>query len=146
MLAAAGLLAVGSNFSPLWYTAKHSKETMRGGSELASTAETSESGTGPRLRHGVELRPHGESATCWFPTSWAANRARPSPPDGEVGRRAERTTDCAGAAQQLPAYWGTQPYTGGPTYLGAAAIFLAALGVALVRGRNKWWIVAVSAS
>ena len=72
VLAAAGLLAVGSNFSPLWYTAKHSKETMR-------------------------------------------------------------------------AYWGTQPYTGGPTYLGAAAIFLAALGVALVRGRNKWWIVAVSA-
>ena len=44
MLAAAGLLAVGSNFSPLWYTAKHSKETMRGGSELASTAETSKNG------------------------------------------------------------------------------------------------------
>jgi|GEM_PF-159453 len=44
VLAAAGLLAVGSNFSPLWYTAKHSKETMRGGSELASTAETSKNG------------------------------------------------------------------------------------------------------
>ena len=47
-----------------------------------------------------------------------------------------------GAAQQLSAYWGTQPYTGGPTYLGAAAVFLAALGIALARGRNKWWIIA----
>ena len=46
------------------------------------------------------------------------------------------------AAQQLSAYWGTQPYTGGPTYLGAAAVFLAALGIALARGRNKWWIIA----
>ncbi|MDE5851684.1 MAG: YfhO family protein, partial [Alistipes sp.] len=48
-----------------------------------------------------------------------------------------------GAAQQLPTYWGEQPYTGGPTYLGAAAVFLAVLGVALLRGRNKWWLVAV---
>ena len=44
VLAAAGILAAGSNFSPLWYTASHSKETMRGGSELASTSETSQDG------------------------------------------------------------------------------------------------------
>ena len=44
VLAAAGILAAGSNFSPLWYTASHSKETMRGGSELASTSETSQNG------------------------------------------------------------------------------------------------------
>ena len=43
-LVAAGILAVGSNFSPLWYTARHSKETIRGGSELAATAETSKNG------------------------------------------------------------------------------------------------------
>ena len=49
----------------------------------------------------------------------------------------------AGWARQLPAYWGTQPYTGGPTYLGAAAIFLALLGCIWAQGRNKWWIIAV---
>ena len=49
-----------------------------------------------------------------------------------------------GAAQQLPAYWGTQPYTAGPTYLGAAAIFLAVLGFLLSSGRTRWWILAVS--
>lgn len=36
LLALAAVLAVGSNFSSLWYTAEHSKDTMRGGSELAS--------------------------------------------------------------------------------------------------------------
>lgn len=51
-----------------------------------------------------------------------------------------------GAAQQLPAYWGTQPYTGGPDPTWARrAVFLAALGIALAGGRNKWWIVAVCA-
>lgn len=50
----------------------------------------------------------------------------------------------AQAAQQLPAYWGEQPYTGGPTYLGAAALFLALLGALLVGGRDRWWIVAAS--
>ena len=82
VLLAAGILAVGSNFAPLWYTMHHSKQTIRGGSE--------------------------------------------------------------GIAEQLPAYWGQQPYTAGPTYLGAAALFLALLGLLLASGRNKWWIAAVS--
>ena len=36
VLAAAGLLALGSNFAPLWYTAQHAKDTTRSGSELAA--------------------------------------------------------------------------------------------------------------
>lgn len=41
-------------------------------------------------------------------------------------------------------YWGEQPYTAGPTYLGAVAIFLALVGVMLIRGRMRWWIVATT--
>ena len=41
-------------------------------------------------------------------------------------------------------YWGEQPYTAGPTYLGAAAILLAVLGVMLCSARNRWWIVVVT--
>ena len=47
-------------------------------------------------------------------------------------------------ATQLPAYWGDQPMTAGPTYVGAAALLLAVLALVLLRGREKWWIVAVS--
>lgn len=41
-------------------------------------------------------------------------------------------------------YWGKQPYTAGPTYLGAAVIFLAILGLLLLRRREVAWIVVVS--
>lgn len=41
-------------------------------------------------------------------------------------------------------YWGNQPYTAGPTYLGASVIFLAILGLMLLRRRDVMWIVVVS--
>lgn len=142
VLAAAGILAVGSNFSPLWYTAAHSKETMRGGSELASTAEASQNGLA--LDYATAWS-YGRTETfnLLIPDFMGRESGTTFSPDGEVAA-VLNDYGLRGAAQQLPAYWGTQPYTGGPTYLGAAALFLAALGIALARGRNKWWIVAVS--
>ena len=41
-------------------------------------------------------------------------------------------------------YWGTQPFTAGPTYLGAVVIFLAIVGVVLAPNAYRWWLVAVS--
>ncbi len=142
LLAAASLMAAAANFSPLWYTARHAKETMRGGSELAATAETS--------REGLAL----DYATAWsygraesfnllVPDFMGRESAATFPADGQTAA-VLNDYGLRGAAQQLPTYWGGQPYTGGPTYLGAAALFLAALGIGLCRGRNKWWAVAVS--
>ena len=148
VLAAAGLLAVGSNFAPLWYTARHAKETIRGGSELAATAETQNPESSDR---GLDL----DYATTWsygrsetlnllVPDFMGRDSGRTFPSDGQVAATANEY-GLRGIERQLPAYWGTQPYTAGPTYLGAAALFLAVLGALLVRGRNRWWIVAVCA-
>ncbi len=145
ILAAAGLLALLSNFSPLWYAAQHTDDTIRGGSELAAERPTAEAATA-----GLDL----DYATAWsygraetlnllVPDFMGRDSATPFSADGAVAATLDGL-GLRGAARQLPAYWGTQPYTGGPTYLGAAAIFLAALGLALLRGRDKWWIVAVS--
>ena len=41
-------------------------------------------------------------------------------------------------------YWGSQPYTAGPTYLGAVAVFLALLCLMLYRLKTTLWIVVVS--
>ncbi|MDE7123255.1 MAG: hypothetical protein K2N93_02820, partial [Alistipes sp.] len=142
VLAAAGLLAVLSNFSPLWYAAQHTGDTIRGGSELALPAAE---GTA----EGLDL----DYATAWsygraetlnliVPDFMGRDSSTPFSADGPVAAALDGF-GLRSAARQLPAYWGTQPYTGGPTYLGAAALFLAALGLALLRGRDKWWIVAV---
>lgn len=47
-------------------------------------------------------------------------------------------------AQYASNYWGTQPYTAGPTYLGAAVVFMAILGLMLISARLRWWILGVS--
>lgn len=142
-LAAAGLLAVGSNFSPLWYTAQHTKDTMRGGSELASTAETSPRGLAIDYATAWSYG-RAETFNLLVPDFMGRESASTFPADSQTAAVLDGY-GLRGAAQQLPTYWGGQPYTGGPTYLGAAAIFLAALGIALARGRNKWWIVGISA-
>ena len=148
-LAAAGILALGANFAPLWYTAQHSPETIRGGSELAETTETD--------TRGLDL----DYATAWsygkaetfnllIPDFMGRDSATTLPADGQTAAELSDIGRSLGApslgswARQLPAYWGTQPYTGGPTYLGAAALFLALLGAFWSQGRNKWWIIAVS--
>ena len=142
LLLLAGLLAVGSNFAPLWYTARHTADTMRGGSELAATAETS-----PR---GLDL----EYATAWSygrAESW--NLLIPDFMGGDSGAtfaadgataRALRPYGLQGLAGQLPRYWGDQPYTAGPTYLGAVALFLALMGLLLASDRCRWWLLGAS--
>ena len=146
LLAAAGLAGVLSNFSPLWYAAQHTGDTIRGGSELTAETPGGDAGAG-----GLDL----DYATAWsygraetlnllVPDFMGRDSSTPFSADGPVAGLLDGY-GLRGAARQLPAYWGTQPYTAGPTYLGAAALFLAALGLALLRGRDKWWIVAVAA-
>mgnify|MGYP001812680426 CR=1 FL=1 len=41
----------------------------------------------------------------------------------------------------IPLYWGSQPITSGPAYIGAVVLFLFVLGLFLVRGKHKWWLL-----
>lgn len=54
----------------------------------------------------------------------------------------------AGAAKKMveggmPMYWGSQPISGAPFYFGAVLCFLFVFGMFLVKGKDKWWLVAV---
>lgn len=143
VLLVAGILAVMSNFSSLWYTAQHTKDTIRGGSELAEQRTNDHEGLdldyATAWSYGID-----ESLTLLVPDFMGRRSGEAFSPNGKVAE-ALREIGMRGGAEQLPAYWGTQPYSGGPTYLGAAAIFLAVMGVMLSRKRNIWWILAISA-
>lgn len=141
LLLGAGLLAVASNFAPLWYTAAHSADTIRGGSELAD-APASSGGLDFDYATAWSYGP-AETLNLLIPDFMGRDSSTAFSASGEV---AAVTSDLGlrGIAGQLPAYWGDQPYTGGPTYLGAAALFLAVLGCLLTSGRNRRWLIAVS--
>ncbi len=140
ILLAAAVLAVGSNFSQLYYTLQHTSDTVRGGSALVAEGE----------REGLDL----EYATAWsYGIEESANMLIPDFMGGssadtfsKSGAVAESLRDLglSDVATQLPAYWGEQPYTAGPTYLGAIVIFLALLGLLLASPRDRWWVLAAS--
>lgn len=142
LLVAAGIAAVGSNFAPLWYTWQHTKETTRGGSELV--AEGAHGDEGLDLQYATAWS-YGKTETLntLVPDFMGGASSGTFAPDGPVAD-ALRPYGMEQAAQYMPRYWGDQPYTAGPTYLGAAVIFLALTALFLLPARQRWWIVAAT--
>ena len=142
LLVAAGVAAVGSNFAPLWYTWQHTKETTRGGSELV--AEGAHGDEGLDLQYATAWS-YGKTETLntLVPDFMGGASSDTFAPDGPVAE-ALRPYGMEQAAQYMPRYWGDQPYTAGPTYLGAAVIFLALTALFLLPARQRWWIVAAT--
>ena len=142
LLVAAGIAAVGSNFAPLWYTWQHTKETTRGGSELV--AEGAHGDEGLDLQYATAWS-YGKTETLntLVPDFMGGASSDTFAPDGPVAN-ALRPYGMEQAAQYMPRYWGDQPYTAGPTYLGAAVIFLALTALFLLPARQRWWIVAAT--
>jgi hypothetical protein len=60
-----------------------------------------------------------------------------------VDNRVPRNTAEA-ISSQLPLYWGDQPFTSGPVYVGALIFFLFIFGLIVVRGKLKWWLLTVT--
>lgn len=140
ILFAAAALAIGSNFSQIYYTLQHTSDTVRGGSELTSA----EGRKGLDLdyatawSYGIE-----ESANMLVPNFAGGSSAEVFSRDGAVAKSLSNA-GLASLATQLQTYWGDQPATAGPTYLGAIIIFLALLGLLLSEARDRWWILAAS--
>lgn len=141
VLIGAAFLALGSNFAPLYYTMQHTEDTVRGGSALAAEEE----------RKGLDI----DYATAWsygigeswnmlIPNFMGGDSGATFSRDGEVAKTLDEIGLDKRVAKQLPAYWGEQPYTAGPTYLGAIAIFLALLGLLLAESRDRWWLLAIT--
>lgn len=143
VLAVAAVLAVGANLSSLHYTAQHQPDTTRGGSELATLGD-GEKGGGLDIAYATAWS-YGrtESINMFIPNLMGGSSSGGFASDGEVASSL-RPYGARGLATQIPAYWGDQPMTAGPTYVGAAALLLAVLALVLLKGREKWWIVVVS--
>ena len=152
----AGLLGIATNTNHLWPTYEYAQHTMRGGTELLpddSSAATQEASPGKKSRKGLDL----EYATQWsYGIEETMNLMIPNFNGGASAGELDRNSDTynalkkggyQGAEQiikQLPLYWGPQPFTAGPMYMGAISIFLFVLGFFVLRGGIRWWIGGVS--
>lgn len=56
----------------------------------------------------------------------------------------EIEAEAANFVRYAPTYWGEQPGTSGPVYAGAIVCFLFVLGLIIVRGPEKWWLLAAT--
>ncbi len=151
-LIGAAVLAFGANFTHLWYTAEHTPDTTRGGSEVATaTADSVEGTTGPKKSRGLDLEYAtawsygvGESLNMFIPDFRGGGSSGGFAADGPVATALRKSGIQPSVATQLPGYWGDQPFTGGPTYIGAVMAFLFVLGMFVLPGRQKWWVLGVS--
>ena len=146
MLLVVGCLGIATNANKLIPTYEYTPYTMRGGSELKGE------GTG-HSNNGLDL----EYATAWsygieempnllIPNFNGGSSSGPLDKDSETGKLLKRAgqPNLRETLKHMPLYWGPQPFTAGPMYMGAISIFLFILGIFLCRGREKWWIVSAT--
>ena len=147
MLIAAALVAVGMNATSLLTTNEYSKATMRGESNgLTVDTQNSQHGLNKdyitQWSYGI-----GETMTLLIPDFKGGGSGGALTSDSETGKR----LTSLGAPDvnkimketQFPLYWGSQPFTSGPVYIGAIICFLFVLGFFLVDKRTKWWLLPI---
>lgn len=144
LLVLAGVLAVGSNAGMLYYIQTHSKDTIRGGSELKASSSSMEGKEGLDLEYATAWSyGKGETLNLLIPNLYGGSSEGGFSDDGEVAQALAKY-GARNMATHLPAYWGPQPITSGPMYVGAVALFLAVLGLFLLRRRVTVWIVVIA--
>lgn len=138
------LLAFACNYRHLMINQEYAKATMRGGKEITVTpkdldpnAQVADDGTTTKgldinyafsWSYGV-----GETYTLLVPGAMGGGSGEKVGEDSEFFRTFR--TD------QAPLYWGNQPFTSGPVYFGAIICFLFILGLFVVKGPERWWLL-----
>lgn len=143
----AALIAVGMSATSLLTTYEYSKYTMRGDSNgLTSDTQNSQHGLNKdyitQWSYGV-----GESMTLLIPDFKGGASGGYLGADSHTADKLKSmgvpNVDSVMKETQLPLYWGDQPGTSGPVYLGAVVIFLFVLGLFVVERRTLWWLIPV---
>ena len=132
----AGVLGICINLSNLYHTYQYSKESMRGKSELVKENSANQTNSGlerdyiTQWSYGI-----GETFTLLVPNT----KGGASVPLAMNEKAMEKANPMyMNIYRQIGQYWGEQPGTSGPVYVGAFVMFLFVLGLFIVKGPMKW--------
>jgi hypothetical protein len=135
------LLAVGMNFASLYTTYEYGKYSIRGKSDLSSSSSDNLKGLSKEYAtqwsYGID-----ETLTLLIP-NFKGGGDIPFDRNSETFA-ALRKNNAIQYANQFQIYWGTQPGTNGPVYVGAIILFLFVLGLIIIKGPEKWWLLAAT--
>jgi len=137
-----GVLGVLVNLSNLYHTWQYGQESMRGKSELVKADTGNQTNSGlerdyiTQWSYGI-----GETWTLLVPN---AKGGASQPLSMNKTAMAHADNNYVGIYQQLGQYWGEQPGTQGPVYVGAFVLFLFVLGLFVVKGPMKWALLAAT--
>lgn len=145
VLTGAALLAIAVNLSNLYHTYEYSKETMRSKSELASKGQKDPANqtAGGLERDYITQWSYGigETWTLLVPNAKGGASVPLSQNKTAMAKADSRYTP---VYQSLGQYWGEQPGTSGPVYVGAFVLMLFVLSLFIVKGPMKWCLLAVT--
>ncbi|MFC2321011.1 MAG: YfhO family protein [Prevotella nigrescens] len=146
VLVAAALIGVAINISNLYHTWEYQKESMRGKSELTKANSANQTSSGldrdyiTQWSYGID-----ETLTLLVPD---AKGGASVPLSQNATAMAKANPEVQNMLPQLyeavPQYFGTQPGTSGPVYVGAFVLFLFVLGLFIVKTPLKWALLAAT--
>ena len=149
VLVIALLFAVLTNITSLWATWEYGKYTIRGKSELTSNKENKTSGLDKDYATQWSYGKF-ETMTLLIPDFYGGSSSVKISGNSKVVE-AMKTNGVPEESirqftqQPLPfLYWGAQPFTSGPVYVGAIICFLFILGLIIVKGPMKWWLLSAT--
>jgi hypothetical protein len=141
MLLVAAILAVLPNITNLIVTQEYGKYTIRGGSELSDNKENKTSGLdldyATQWSYGI-----GETFTLMIPNFKGGESKAIG--DNEKALADVNPEMRQYVGQSTDQYWGDQPFTSGPVYIGALICFLFVLGMLILKDNLKWYLLAAS--
>ena len=140
VLIVAALVGIAANVSNLYHTYAYSKETMRGKSELVQTGDAAKQTSSGLDRDYITQWSYGidETLTLLVPNFKGGASAALSQSETAMSKANPMYSSLYGSLTQ---YFGTQPMTSGPVYVGAFILFLFVLGCFIVKGPLKWALI-----
>ena len=141
---AAAAVGIGMNLSSLYHTWQYGQESMRGKSELVKADKSDQTNSGlersyiTQWSYGI-----GETWTLLIPNAKGGSHG------DRLGKHENAMKKCNDPqlseflGQWFP-YWGDQPFTAGPVYVGAFVLMLFILGLFIVKGPMKWCLLGVT--
>ncbi len=140
------ILAVGVNFANIYLVWEYGRYSMRGPSELTSNQDIRTGGLDKDYilddySYGIT-----ETMNLLIPNFKGGSSSHDLGTDSEVYRvlSQHNVPQARDIAENMPAYWGPQAFTAGPVYIGAAVIFFFVLGLFVLKGRYKWWLLSAT--